>query len=83
MSTFESQLEKLEGICEKMDSDALSLTDGLKLYEQGMEAVKDLEEQINNAERKVEQLLNSDVTDKAAEPRLQLFEEHGATEQPE
>ena len=82
-NTFESQLGKLEEICNKMNSDTLSLADGLALYEQGIRLVKALELQLKTAERKVEQLLNDDFSDKAAKPRLQLFEERDATDQPE
>ena len=66
-----------------MGGDTLSLADSLALYEEGIKLAKGLEGLLRNAERKVEQLCNEDFTDKAAKPRLQLFEEHAATKQSE
>lgn len=80
MSSFEERLAKLEHICEKMNSDELPLAEGLHLYEEGVQIARVLQKELATAERKVEQLINSDFSDTSAKPRLQLFEEHAEAE---
>lgn len=80
MSTFEKRLATLEQICEKMSGDNLPLADGLRLYEEGVKIAAVLEKELATAERKVEQLINDDITDITAEPRLQLFDERAGAE---
>lgn len=75
MSSFEDQLTILEQICAQMSNEELPIEEGLRLYEKGTRIAKALERELTTAERKVEQLINSDFSDTAAEPRLQLFEE--------
>jgi len=80
MKDFEARLKRLEEICATMSTETLPLSEGLALYEEGVRLVKQLEEELTSAERKVERLTNDDLSDKGSAPRLQLFEERDAEE---
>ena len=50
---FESALEELEKITEKLESGDTTLAESLKLYEKGIELVRVCTEQLDAAEQKV------------------------------
>lgn len=51
--TYESQLEMLEKIVEKMDSGEVSLADSMKDYEEGIKLCNKLYKTLNEAEGKI------------------------------
>jgi exodeoxyribonuclease VII small subunit len=54
---FDSGLDELKSIVEKMESGGLGLQDSLKLFEQGVGISRRLFEILNQSEGKVEELL--------------------------
>ena len=52
--TFETAIERLEGIVAEMESDKLPLEDLLKRYEEGIKLVRVCEEKIKSAEQRIE-----------------------------
>ena len=54
---FDSGLDELKSIVEKMESGGLGLQDSLKLFEQGVGVSKRLFEILSQSEGKVEELL--------------------------
>ena len=51
---FESSLNVLEGLVERLESEQLGLDDSLKLYEQGMGLAKHCQSLLNSAQQKVD-----------------------------
>ncbi|HEY5575364.1 MAG TPA: exodeoxyribonuclease VII small subunit [Clostridiaceae bacterium] len=51
--TYETQLEMLEKIVEKMDSGEVSLADSMKDYEEGVKLCNKLYKTLNEAEGKI------------------------------
>lgn len=64
-NTFESQIEALEDIVEKMESDEASLEESLKLFEKGISITKSCHKTLQTAEQKVKTL--SSDTDRKEE----------------
>jgi exodeoxyribonuclease VII small subunit len=58
--TFESSLTSLEKIVRKLEQGDLSLEESLKLFEDGVKLSRDCQERLNQAERRIEILLNDD-----------------------
>ena len=54
---FESSLKRLEEIVNKISSGKISLDESLSLYKEGQEIIKNLETQLNEAEEKVEKVI--------------------------
>lgn len=54
---FDSGLEKLKAIVEKMENGGLGLQESLKLFEEGVGVSRQLFEILNSSEGKVEELL--------------------------
>ena len=71
MKTFEQRLKELEGINEKLKSADTPLQEALKLFEEGIGLAKGLEQELQEAERKVEILLK----DESGEEKLRPFDE--------
>jgi exodeoxyribonuclease VII small subunit len=58
--TFEQQIQDLEQITQKMGEPNLDLETGLKLFSKGTEISQNCQEILNNAEQKIEYILNKD-----------------------
>ncbi len=54
---FAKKSERLDQIVEEISSKALPLEESLKLYEEGMEIIKELESVLKAAEEKVEEIV--------------------------
>ena len=57
---FENGLKRLEEIVNKISSGKISLDESLLLYKEGQEIIKSLEEQLKEAEEKVEKVIEID-----------------------
>ena len=68
--TFETAIERLEGIVAEMESDKLPLEDLLKRYEEGIKLVRVCEEKIKSAEQRIEIITRN----AAGEAQLAEFE---------
>lgn len=55
--TFEEALQELEKIVVKLESGSITLEEALELYMQGVKALSTCEQQLTQAEQKVEILL--------------------------
>lgn len=54
--TFKDKMNRLNEIVDKVENSILSLEESLKLYEEGMNLIKDLTYTLDDAEKKVEKL---------------------------
>lgn len=54
--TFESAIERLENIVEKLE-EGPPLEESIKLFEEGMSLIKFCEDKLKNAERRIEKLV--------------------------
>ncbi len=54
--TFKDKMDRLNEIVDKVENSILSLEESLKLYEEGMNLIKDLTSTLDEAEKKVEKL---------------------------
>ena len=61
-ATLEARLKRLDEILAKMESDDLALEDALKLFEEGVQHVREAERVLSAAELRVEELLASGET---------------------
>lgn len=57
--SFEKSLDTLEKLVKKMDSGDLSLEDSLASFEQGIQLVRQCQQQLQQAEQKVYELLST------------------------
>jgi len=57
---FEDALQRLEKIVEELEKGDLSLTESLKLFEEGVSLSRFLREELDKAERKIEILLKKE-----------------------
>ena len=55
---FAKEMKRLDEIVEEISSKALSLEESLKLYEEGNEIIKRLEQALKEAEEKVEKIVS-------------------------
>ena len=55
---FAKKSERLDEIIEEISSKALPLEESLKLYEEGMKIIQELEAVLKEAEEKVEKIIN-------------------------
>ena len=69
--TFAQQLERLEAIVRRLESPDLDLDEALKLFEEGVERLRDARERLLTAEAKVKQVL----ADKAGVLRTEDLDE--------
>lgn len=67
--TFEASLQDLEKIVRKLEDGDLPLEDSLKLFEDGVRLSRDCQERLNQAERRIEILLQ----DEEGKPILQAM----------
>ncbi len=58
--TFESSLAELEDITRELDNNELSLDDSLKKFDKGMELIKFCSTKLDQAQKKVDLLLQKD-----------------------
>jgi exodeoxyribonuclease VII small subunit len=58
--SFEKALEELEDIVEKLEKGGLSLNESLALFEKGVKLARQLREELQKAEKKVEILLKDE-----------------------
>ncbi len=54
--SFESAMEQLESLVSRMESGDLSLEESLKAFEQGVQLTRFCQDQLKNAELKVQEL---------------------------
>ena len=54
---FKKQSERLDQIVQEISSKALPLDESLKLYEEGMQIIKELEGALQEAEARVEKVM--------------------------
>jgi exodeoxyribonuclease VII small subunit len=73
---FERSLARLEEIVRKLESANLPLDEAMKLFEEGMELSRDCQQQLEQAEARVEILLKKAGGELVAEP----FEPQGEEE---
>jgi exodeoxyribonuclease VII small subunit len=57
MAEFGKQLERLEAIVRRLESEELDLDEALKLFEEGVERLRAAREQLSQAELKVKKVL--------------------------
>ena len=67
---FEDALENLAELVEAMEEGELSLEESLKAFEQGIKLTRECQVALENAEQKVQMLVNSDDI-----PEAEPFEE--------
>lgn len=58
--SFEELMSNLEEITDKLEVDKLSLDEAVALFEQGMKISKDCNKKLEDAEKRITILLNSD-----------------------
>ncbi|AEH61636.1 exodeoxyribonuclease VII, small subunit [Methanosalsum zhilinae DSM 4017] len=56
--TFEEAMEKLELLVEQLECGRMSLDESLDTFEQGMKLASRCRKRLDNAERRIEQLIN-------------------------
>jgi exodeoxyribonuclease VII small subunit len=59
-ATFEGAVERLTQIVDRLESGELPLEQSLELFEEGMRLARATQQQLNQAERRVEELLRID-----------------------
>ena len=57
---FETALAELQTLVERLESGELPLEESLKAFEQGVRLTRDCQDALNQAEQKVQQLLERD-----------------------
>ncbi|MFG1497655.1 exodeoxyribonuclease VII small subunit [Saccharospirillum sp. HFRX-1] len=57
---FESQMQALEQLVERLESGELSLDDAMKTFEQGIRLTRDCQSALDQAEQKVQVLLGDE-----------------------
>jgi len=65
--TFEDAMERLESIVETLGEGNLSLDDSLKMFEEGMELCKFCNKKLDEAEYKVEKLMEKEGSEISVE----------------
>lgn len=66
--SFESALQRLEQILEKMNSGAVPLEESLKLYEEADQLIASCNKKLNDAEKKIEILMKNRSGDVTLQP---------------
>ncbi|MGP1588046.1 MAG: exodeoxyribonuclease VII small subunit [Treponemataceae bacterium] len=80
MENFESKLEKLEELSDKIKQNDISLEEALSIFEQGIKLSKGMEKDIERIENKVQILMNNPVAEKNEKPQLDFFADFGVEE---
>jgi len=65
---FEKSLQELESLVEKMESGELSLEDSLKCFERGVVLTRNCQKALQEAEQKVQILLEQDGKEELQDP---------------
>ncbi len=73
MEGFEERLAKLEKIADDIRDRDIPLQEAMKLFDQGVELSKGLEDELAGFERKVEILRNEPAEDGSGEAELESF----------
>ena len=55
---FESSLQELESIVDKLEDENINLEDSVKSFEKGINLVKECQKELQNAELKIKKLLD-------------------------
>ena len=58
--SFEEKLKQLENIVQELESGKLNLEDSVKIFENGIKISKECNEMLQNAEKKINILINKD-----------------------
>jgi len=66
--TFDSGLDQLEAIVQRLESESLCLEDAIQCYEEGVKLSEILQRQLTEAKRKVEVLRQGSCGEYTAEP---------------
>lgn len=61
--SFEETIEQLEGVIDKLENDKVSLSDSLKLYNDGVKLVKNCSDMLDKVEKQVKILEVKEITD--------------------
>jgi exodeoxyribonuclease VII small subunit len=61
--TFAQQLERLEEIVRRLESQDLDLDEALKLFEEGVEGLRAMRERLSSVEATVKQVLRTEDLD--------------------
>ena len=61
--TFSQQLERLEEIVRRLESQDLDLDDALKLFEEGVQGLRAMRERLSSAEATVREVLRAEDLD--------------------
>ena len=77
--TFEEALERLETIVEELEGGALSLEESLGRYEEGVKLSRRLTQTLDQAEKRIERLVENDDGEPATTP-MELKETGGGRE---
>ena len=77
--TFETSLKDLEKIVRRLEDGDLSLEESLKLFEDGVKLSRECQERLNQAERRIEVLLE----DESGNPALEIVRSDDLSEQSE
>jgi len=72
MKDFESRLERLELLAERIKDQDLPLEEAIKVFEEGIKLSKGLKKELDKIQGKVEMLINSPEDE--AKPEFTLFE---------
>ncbi|HEC2156952.1 exodeoxyribonuclease VII small subunit [Staphylococcus delphini] len=59
--SFEEMMKELESIVNQLDNDTISLEKSLELYQQGIALSKSCEKTLNDAEKKVAELMDKEA----------------------
>ncbi|MCE1195319.1 exodeoxyribonuclease VII small subunit [bacterium] len=76
MKDFESRLERLEFLAERIRDNDLPLEEAIKVFEEGMKLSKGLKKELEKMQGKVETLLNG-PEDAGGTPEVTLFSPDG------
>ena len=70
---FEKKLKRLEEIVSQMEEGKLSLEEHIKMFQEGIDLSKKCQKQLNEAEQKVQVLMDVDQTSKV---KIKYFDEN-------
>ena len=76
MKDFESRLERLEFLAERIRDQDVPLEEAIKVFEEGMKLSKGLKKELEKMQGKVETLLNG-PDDASGAPEVTLFSADG------
>ena len=62
-SSFEDDIKELENIVQKMNQGSISLDDSIQLFERGLELTKKCSQKLNQAQKKIQKIINSNSDD--------------------